>query len=196
MKILPALLLLCLPILLDAQSIPDGMGEGRWYHILHFQATAGQTSWEASEFGFGAEHVSGRVLGSRLRAGLGTGINMLGYGNHKRLVPVFAEIRYQPFERFRHRPFVVLDGGYAFAWMDKGTADINRKVSGGPRMHLAAGVEWKTRRGWALFTDFGYLRQRSVLERNNFWWGGGGADNYIRETHRMQRWMWRIGLGF
>ncbi len=172
--------------------------EGRWYHILHFQATTGQTSWEESEFGFGAEQVSGISLGPRLRAGIGAGLNVLGYGNHKRLVPVFAEIRFLPFGQWRHQPFAVLDGGYAFAWRDKEMADINRKVSGGVRAHLGVGMQWKTRRGWELNTDFGYLRQQSVLERNNFWWwnGGGGEDNYIRETHRMQRWMLRIGLGF
>ena len=185
------------PVGLLAQPNDSGMDPGRWYHILHFQATAGQTSWEASEFGFGVEHVSGMSIGPKLRAGMGTGLNMLGYGNHKRLVPVFAEIRVLPFVHLRHQPFIVLDGGYAFAWRDKGTADINRRVNGGPRAHLGFGMQWKTRRGWALHTDFGYLRQQSVLERNNFWWwGGGGEDNYIRETHRMQRWMLRIGLGF
>lgn len=190
------LLFALFPAGLLAQATDSGSAPGRWYHILHFQTTAGQTSWEESEFGFGAEHVSGIVFGPRLRAGIGAGLNVLGYGNHKRLVPVFAEIRVLPFANLRHQPFLVLDGGYAFAWRDKGTADFIRKVTGGVRAHLGMGMQWKVRRGWELYTDFGYLRQQSMLERNNFWWGGGGADNYIRETHRMQRWMLRIGLGF
>lgn len=198
MKILYVLFLVFWTAEIFAQSPGTEINEGRWYHVLHFQATAGQTSWEESEFGFGVEQVSGISISPKFRAGIGTGLNMLGYGNHKRLVPVFAEIRFLPFEPLRHQPFVVLDGGYAFAWRDKGTADINRKVTGGVRAHLGVGMEWKTRRGWEFYTDFGYLLQQSLLERNNFWWwnGGGGEDNYIRETHRMQRWMLRIGLGF
>ncbi len=188
-----------LPLGISAQSLAGrDSADGKGYHILHFQSTAGQTSWEESEFGFGFEHVSGISLHPRLGIGVGTGLNVLGYGDHKRLVPVFAELRYLPFERPRHRPFLILDGGYAFAWKDKAEADVFRKVEGGLRMHLAAGVEWKTRSGWALMTDFGYLRQHSALERNNFWWwnGGGGDEDFIRETHRMQRWMLRIGLAF
>lgn len=192
-------LYLLLPLGISAQpmAVADS-AFGKWYHILHFQSTAGQTSWEESEFGFGFEHISGISLHPQLGFGLGTGLNVLGYGSHKRLVPLFAEFRYLPFERPGHRPFLILDGGYAFAWRDKSEADVIRKVAGGMRLHLAAGVQWKTRPGWALMTELGYLRQRSVFERNNFWWwnGGGGNEDFIRETHRMQRWMLRIGLAF
>lgn len=179
-----------------AQATGDEMEtRGNWYHFLHFQSSAGQTSWSEPQWGFGAEHVSGYMLRPWMGVGLGAGLNMLGLGDHKRVAPLFMEWRTLPFPNARHKPFFVLDAGYAWAWKSSDEENIFRKVRGGPRLHLAAGMQWKTRPGWELVTEFGYLRQRSELERNNFWWWNS-SENFIRERHDMQRWAMRIGLGF
>ncbi|MBK7474596.1 MAG: hypothetical protein IPN74_04180 [Haliscomenobacter sp.] len=190
-------ILAAIPIFLTGQDFSEeGQRlERKWVHGMHFLSTAGQTSFEDTEIGFGMEYVASRQILPYLSVGAGAGLNMIGLVETRRFAPVFGELRLFPFTQARHQPFLVVDGGYAWAWKDANS--IYRSVKGGMRLHAALGMQWQIRRRGVLFTDFGYIRQGSQTQRNNFWWWTQNLDeNYIEETSRINRWVLRLGFGF
>ncbi|MBV6428771.1 MAG: hypothetical protein KIPDCIKN_03308 [Haliscomenobacter sp.] len=185
------------PFLLTGQHLAEhaANAERKWVHGMHFLSTAGQTFLKDTEIGFGMEYVAGRRVLPYLSVGAGAGLTMIGMSETRRFSPLFGELRFAPFVHARNQPFLVVDGGYAWAWKDKDS--IYRSVKGGMRLHAALGMKWQIRRGGIIFTDFGYIRQESATQRNNFWWWTENLDeNYIEETSRINRWMLRVGFGF
>ncbi len=190
-------------VLLASSTFLTGQGlseepqfpEKKWMHGMHFLSTAGHTFNDDPEIGFGMEYVASRKISPFFRAGIGGGLNLIGMAETRRFAPVFGELRFSPFPRAKRQPFFLVDGGYAWAWKDEDS--INRSVKGGLRLHAALGMKWQVMRGGIIFTDFGYIRQESQTQRNNFWWWTQNQDeNYIEETSTINRWMLRLGFGF
>ena len=180
---------------LRAQPADSGPRESRFVKSVLLQGMAGQTVYGGVEKGYGAELSLLRNLGTDWRAGIGAGFNRFGYGEQKRLVPLYAEAQWAPLGWEKHIPYLLAHSGYSWAWRDKESA--YRELRGGLRLYLATGLRWNLFKKSELRSEIGVVRQSVHSEQDFFWWGGpSGEENFTRETLRMNRWVLRVGYSF
>lgn len=164
------------------------------YKSIVVLGSVGQSISENVEYGMGAEVSYGFNVSDVFKTGIGAGLNIFGEHEYKRVVPVFAEVQWTPFTRYRNTPYVQLDGGYAWGWQDANS--FYREIQGGMRLHGGLGVRWRVFPKSSLTTELGLLRQSVTATRDNWWWWGNRESDYIREVYQLNRWVLRVGWVF
>ena len=144
-------------------------GDTRGYSIrLSASLLAGRN--EYGNKGSLSIHLSnGYQFRSGLGAGFGTGIEKLDV----MVMPVFGELRYQPFKT-RLSPFLWLKSGYGFPLTNRGGGDYYyygdyTESKGGLMFGVGSGVALYSWRRNAINIGIGYRYQKLIFEQKNRW---------------------------
>jgi len=129
---------------------------------------------------------NGYQLRNGLGFGIGSGIEYMGVA----MVPLYADLRYTPFNS-RVSPYAWLKSGYGFATSDQALVyEFNpatgSKTKGGFLFSTGAGISLFTWQRTAMNMGIGYRYQKITISQDQYWWVGTAIRETVTHFNRLE----------
>lgn len=184
MKWLPIIALLVIGNLVKAQNLP-----------YTNQTEAGILIGEGVSPSFSAQTFNGvKIKKWKLEAGLTAGVDIY---QEITVLPLAAGIKWNPFDKEDISPFISLNAGYGFDWLQRKVE--NQEYEGGYMINPSVGLRIKTKKAVKLNLSLGYKQQRAVIYPNQFtlFDSFAGTQNMeAKDEYKFRRLNLSFGLSF
>lgn len=135
-----------------------------------------------------------RIQKWKFEAGLTTGVDIY---SQMIILPLSAGVKWNPFNTKAISPFVSVNAGYGFAWLQRPSDNLN--YSGGYMFNPSVGLRIKTKKDAAkLNLSLGFRQQRAVTRQTSefylYDYIGGSPDIETQDEYTFRRISLTLGL--